>query len=65
MNILNNAVHLLDDFLSKTKPAYEGYHHSQRRSCYRVLNNQQLLSEMAAAVERGKKHYKENGCPDR
>jgi hypothetical protein len=53
---LNNAVHLLDDFLSKAKPPYEGKitYGPRGGHSYRVLSNQQLLSEMGAAVERSR-----------
>ena len=53
---LNNAVHLLDDFVSKAQPPYEGKITFGPRGShgYRVLSNQQLLAEMAAAVESGK-----------
>jgi Putative esterase len=52
---LNNAVHLLDDFLSKSQPPYEGKITFGPRGGhgYRILSNQQLLSEMAGAVDRG------------
>jgi hypothetical protein len=53
---LNNAVHLLDDFLSKAQPPYEGKITFGPRGGhgFRILTNQQLLSEMAAAVDRGR-----------
>jgi hypothetical protein len=53
---LNNAVHLLDGFLSKAQPAYEGKitYGSRGGHGFRVLTNRQLLDEMAAAIERAK-----------
>jgi hypothetical protein len=53
---LNNAVHLLDDFLSKADPPYEGKITFGPRAghSYRALSERQMLMEMAAAVERGK-----------
>jgi hypothetical protein len=53
---LNNAVHLLDDFLSKAQPPYEGKitYGPRGGHGFRVLTNQQLLTDMAAAVDRGK-----------
>jgi hypothetical protein len=53
---LNNAVHLLDDFLSKAQPPYGGKITIGPRGGhgYRVLSNEQMLAEMAAAIERGK-----------
>ena len=53
---LNNAVHLLDNFLSKAQPAYEGKitYGPRGGHGWRVLTEKQLLDEMAAAVERGK-----------
>jgi Putative esterase len=52
---LNNAVHLLDDFLSKAQPPFEGkITYGPGGHGWRGLSNQQLLAEMAAAIERGK-----------
>jgi hypothetical protein len=53
---LNNAVRLLDDFLSKAEPPYEGKITFGPRAGhgYRALSERQMLMEMAAAVERGK-----------
>jgi Putative esterase len=53
---LNNAVHLLDDFLSKAQPPYEGKitYGPRGGHGYRVLSNQQLLADMAAAIERAR-----------
>lgn len=54
---LNNAVHLLDGFLSKAQPPFEGKitYGPRAGHNYRALTNQQMLLEMAAAVQRGKK----------
>jgi hypothetical protein len=54
---LNNAVHLLDDFLSRAQPAYEGKITFGPRGGhgFRVLSEKQMLDEMAAAVEKGRK----------
>jgi hypothetical protein len=53
---LNNAVHLLDDFLSRAQPAYEGKISFGPRGGHgwRVLSEKQLMDDMAAAIERGK-----------
>jgi hypothetical protein len=53
---LNNAVHLLDDFLSKAQPAYEGKitYGPRGGHGFRVLSNRELVDDMAAAIERGK-----------
>ena len=57
---LNNAVHLLDDFLSKAQPPYEGkvIFSPRGNHSFRGLSNQQLSAEMAAAIERGKQGTK-------
>jgi hypothetical protein len=54
---LNNAVHLLDDFLAKAKPAYGGKitYGPRRGHGWRGLSDNQMMEEMAAAVERGRK----------
>lgn len=54
---LNNAVHLLDDFLSKAQPAYEGKitYGPRAGHGFHVLSERQMLDEMAAAVEKGRK----------
>lgn len=54
---LNNAVHLLDDFLTTAKPAYGGKitYGPRKGHFWRGLSEQQMLDEMAAAVERGRK----------
>jgi hypothetical protein len=55
---LNNAVHLLDDFLSKAQPAYEGKitYGPRGGHGYRVLSPRQLVDDMAAAIDRAKPH---------
>jgi hypothetical protein len=53
---LNNAVHLLDDFLAKAKPAYEGkitYAPGQDHN-WVGISEQDMMKEMAKAVARGK-----------
>ncbi len=59
---LNNAVHLLDDFLTKAEPAYEGKiaYGARGNHGWRVLTEKQLMDEMAKAVEKGKKEKKSN-----
>jgi hypothetical protein len=54
---LNNAVHLLDDFLSDAKPAYEGKitYAMGKNHFWRGLTPRQMLDEMGAAVEKGRK----------
>jgi hypothetical protein len=54
---LNNAVHLLDDFLSRAKPAYEGKisYGSRGDHGWRVLSERQLMDEMAATIEKGRR----------
>jgi hypothetical protein len=54
---LNNAVHLLDDFLSEAKPAYEGtiIYGPGRGHSWRGLSDKKLMEDMAAAVERGRR----------
>ncbi len=53
---LNNAVHLLDDFLTKAAPPYEGkiVYGAGKGHCWLGLTERQLLDEMAAAVERAR-----------
>ncbi len=52
---LNNAVHLLDQFLSKATPAYEGriIYGPGKGHGWMALSERQILQEMAAAVEKG------------
>jgi hypothetical protein len=54
---LNNAVHLLDDFLAKARPAYGGKitFGPRQGHGWRGLSDKQMMEEMAAAVERGRK----------
>ncbi len=54
---LNNAVHLLDDFLTKAKPAYEGKirYGSRGNHGWRELTGRQQMDEMAEAIEKGRK----------
>ncbi|HLJ94088.1 MAG TPA: alpha/beta hydrolase-fold protein [Gemmataceae bacterium] len=53
---LNNAVHLLDDFLARAEPAFGGSIRYGPRGDHgwRVLSQRQLLEEMAAAIEQAK-----------
>jgi hypothetical protein len=54
---LNNAVHLLDDFLAKAKPAYGGKitYGPRRGHGWRGLSDKQIMEDMAASVERGRR----------
>jgi putative esterase len=54
---LNNAVHLLDDFLSDAHPAFEGKitYGMGKNHFWRGLTPRQMLDEMAAQVEKGRK----------
>jgi hypothetical protein len=54
---LNNAVHLLDDFLKTAKPAFEAKitFGPRRDHEWRGLSQRELMDEMAAAIERGRK----------
>ena len=54
---LNNAVHLLDEFLSEAHPAFEGKitYAMGKNHFWRGLTTRQMLDEMAAQVERGRK----------
>jgi hypothetical protein len=60
---LNNAVHLLDQFLSKAKPAYQGRisYGSRGDHGWRVLSERQLMDEMAAAIEKGRRSSSASG----
>jgi hypothetical protein len=51
---LNNAVHLLDDFLSGAKPPYEGKitYASGRGHDWRGQSEKDMVAEMAAAIEK-------------
>ncbi len=50
---LNNAVHLLDEFLSKAHPPYGGKiaYGPGKGHCWMGLSERQLMNEMAAAIE--------------
>jgi hypothetical protein len=54
---LNNGVYLLDDFLSKAQPPYEGTITYGRREghCWIPLSQRQLLDAMAAAWEKSRR----------
>lgn len=54
---LNNGVYLLDDFLSKASPAYEGNITYGRREghCWIPLGERQILDEMSAAMEKARR----------
>jgi S-formylglutathione hydrolase FrmB len=54
---LNNAVHLLDDFLTLAKPAFEGRitYGPRRDHSWRAISHEQMFDEMAAAIEKGRK----------
>ena len=53
---LNNAVHLLEAFLSKADPPYEGKiaYSAGKGHCWVALSERQMMDEMAAAVEKAK-----------
>jgi hypothetical protein len=53
---LNNAVHLLDAFLKRARPAYGGKitYGPRGGHGYRVLSERELLAEMAAAIEKAR-----------
>ena len=57
---LNNAVHLLDDFLKDARPAYRGkiIYAMGKDHFWRGLTPREMLDEMAAQVERGKEEKK-------
>jgi hypothetical protein len=54
---LNNAVHLLDAFLSKAKPAHEGkiVFGPRKNHDWRGLTDKQMMEDMAAAIEKGRR----------
>ena len=54
---LNNAVHLLDDFLQEARPAYRGKitYALGKDHFWRGLTPREMLDEMAAQVEKGKR----------
>jgi S-formylglutathione hydrolase FrmB len=53
---LNNAVHLLDEFLSKASPAYEGriMYGPGKGHGWMAINERQMMDEMAAALEKAR-----------
>jgi hypothetical protein len=62
---LNNAVHLLDQFLAEARPACPAritYGRGQGHD-WRGLSERQLLDEMAAAVEEGRRQAEEQDEP--
>jgi hypothetical protein len=56
---LNNAVHLLDDFLTKAKPAYEGSieYGPRKDHNWRGITDKQITEDMAAVIEKGRKEH--------
>jgi hypothetical protein len=54
---LNNAVHLLDDFLQEARPAYEGKitYGIGKGHDWEGLREKQMMLEMAAVIARGKR----------
>jgi Putative esterase len=54
---LNNAVHLLDAFLSKANPPYEGkiIYGAGKGHGWMALTERELMHQMAAAIEKAKK----------
>jgi hypothetical protein len=59
---LNNAVHLLDEFLRSAKPAYEGkITFAPGQGHRRGWSEKQMMDEMAAAIEKGRE--KERSAP--
>jgi hypothetical protein len=53
---LNNAVHMLDDFLSKTSPAAEAkiFYGPGKGHCWLGLTQREMINEMVAAIEKAK-----------
>jgi S-formylglutathione hydrolase FrmB len=53
---LNNAVHLLDDFLSKAEPPAEAkiFYGAGKGHCWLGLSQRQMMDEMLAAIEKAK-----------
>jgi hypothetical protein len=62
---LNNAVHLLNDFLSKADPPYEGKITFGPRGNHgwRVLSDRQVMDEMMAAIEKGRREAERRPNP--
>jgi hypothetical protein len=54
---LNNAVHLLDDFLRTTKPGFDARitFGPRQNHNWRGLSDKQMIDDMAQAIERGRK----------
>lgn len=54
---LNNAVHLLDQFLSRAVPPYEGkiIYGAGKGHGWNPMTERQMMDEMAAAIERGRR----------
>jgi hypothetical protein len=54
---LNNAVHLLDDFVREARPAFDAQitYGPRGGHSWRGISERRMTQEMAAAVERGKK----------
>ena len=54
---LNNAVHLLDNFLTRATPAYEGKitYGPGKGHGWRGITDEHMFDEMAAAIEKGRK----------
>ena len=53
---LNNAVHMLDDFLSKASPPAEAkiFYGAGKGHCWLGLTQRQMIDEMAAAIEKAR-----------
>jgi hypothetical protein len=54
---LNNAVHLLDGFLSRADPPYEGkiIYGPGKGHGWMALSEREMMAQMAAAIEKGKR----------
>ncbi|HWC77605.1 MAG TPA: alpha/beta hydrolase-fold protein, partial [Blastocatellia bacterium] len=54
---LNNAVHMLDDFLSRARPAYGGkiLYGAGKGHCWLGVSQREMMDEMSAAIERGRR----------
>lgn len=54
---LNNAVHLLEAFLSKADPPYDGkiFYGPGKGHCWMGIAERQLIDEMAAAIEKARR----------
>ncbi len=53
---LNNAVHMLDDFLAKAKPSAEAkiFYGAGKGHCWLGLTQRQMIDEMAAAIDKAR-----------